>query len=96
MATEQGAKRAREVTELMASTAEALDQSIQTTDQQKQAAAQVSQTMLEIRRAVEELADEQRQRKITAERVESMIGDLTETLSEHGVALNGHGRDGER
>jgi methyl-accepting chemotaxis protein len=93
MATEQGAKRAREVTELMGSTAEALDQSIQTTDQQKQAAAQVSASMVEIRRAVEELADEQRQRRATAERMESMIRDLTDTLTEHGVTLDGQGPD---
>jgi len=96
MATEQGAKRAREVSDLMVSTAEALDQSIRTTDQQKEAAGQVSSTMVEIRRAVEELADEQRQRKVTAERVEGMISDLTQTLTEHGVALDGQGADGER
>jgi methyl-accepting chemotaxis protein len=96
MATEQGAKRAREVSDLMTATAEALDESIRTTDQQKQAAGEVSTTMVEIRRAVEELADEQRQRKATAERVEGMIRDLTDTLTEHGVAVDGRGADRER
>jgi methyl-accepting chemotaxis protein len=96
MATEQGAKRAREVSDLMVSTAEALDESIRTTDQQKEAAGQVSATMVEIRRAIEELADEQRQRRATAERVEAMIRDLTLTLTEHGVALDGRKREDGR
>jgi methyl-accepting chemotaxis protein len=91
MATEQGAKRAREVSDLMATTAGVLVDSIRTTDQQKEAAGQVSSTMVEIRRAVEQLAVEQRQRAATAERVEHMINELTETLTAHGVALDGDG-----
>jgi methyl-accepting chemotaxis protein len=89
MATEQGAKRAHEVGELMGSTVEVLDESIRATDQQKEAASQVSDTMLEIRRAIEELASEQEQRAATAERVETLIRGLTETLERHGVAVNG-------
>ena len=42
MATEQGAKQAREVGELMRSTADVLDESIRATDQQKEAAEQVA------------------------------------------------------
>ena len=41
MATEQGAKQAREVGELMGSTADVLDESLRATDQQKEAAEQV-------------------------------------------------------
>jgi len=91
MATEQGAQRAREVGELMASTAEMLDESIRATDQQRDAAGQVSATMVEIRSAVEHLASEQSQRAATAERVEEMIRELQQLLREHGVSPGGNG-----
>ena len=80
----------------MSSTVEVLDESIRATDQQKEAANQVSATMLEIRRAVEELAGEQQQRAATAESVETMIRDLTEMLERHGISVNGPARNGSR
>jgi methyl-accepting chemotaxis protein len=94
MATEQGAKRAHQVTDLMRSTVDVLDESIRATEQQKEAASQVSATMLEIRRAIEELASEQVQRATTAERVETLIRSLTETLERHGITTNGASRNG--
>jgi hypothetical protein len=94
MATEQGTKRAHQVTDLMRSTVDVLDESIRATEQQKEAASQVSATMLEIRRAIEELASEQVQRATTAERVETLIRGLTETLERHGLTTNGASRNG--
>jgi DNA-binding FadR family transcriptional regulator len=94
MATEQGAKRAQEVSDLMRSTVDVPDESIRATDQQQEAATQVSATMLEIRRAIEELASEQVQRAATAERVETLIRGLTETLDAHGISENGAAPNG--
>ena len=91
MATEQGAKRSLAVAELMASTAELLTESIDATDQQRDAAAQVSTTVEEIRRAIDELAREQSSRAATAAQVEAMTQELTETLEQHGMSLNGNG-----
>ena len=80
MATEQGAKQAREVGELMGSTVEVLEESIRATDQQKLAADQVSTAMVEIRSAAEHLAAEQEQRAATAERVDALVEDLEQKL----------------
>jgi methyl-accepting chemotaxis protein len=80
MATEQGAKQAREVGELMRSTGEVLDESIRATDQQKEAASQVSGAMVEIRSAAEQLAAEQQERAATAARVEELVAELEEKL----------------
>jgi hypothetical protein len=87
MATEQGAKQAREVGELMRSTGDVLDESIRATDQQKEAAGQVSAAMVEIRTAAEQLASEQQERATTALRVEGLAGELEHVLEEHGVAV---------
>lgn len=90
MATEQGARHAREVGDLMHSTAELLGDSIQATEQQKEAADQVTGAMLEIRSAAEELAHEQEERASLATRVETLAGELERLLAEHGVgSLNG-------
>jgi methyl-accepting chemotaxis protein len=92
MATEQGAKQAREVGELMRSTVDVLDESIRATDQQKEAAEQVSGAMVEIRTAAEQLAAEQQQRAASAERVDTLVDDLEHklvdltALSENGSA----------
>ena len=91
MATEQGTKRAGEVSELMSSTVEVLQDSLSATDQQKDAASQVSATMVQIRGAVEELASEQEQRARTAEQVEELTQALKQTLELHGVSMNGNG-----
>jgi hypothetical protein len=92
MATEQGERQARDVGELMRSTAGVLDDSIQATEQQKDAASQVTSTMLEIRKAAEELAGDQRQRASVTEQVDALVQELEQTLARHGLAAtNGAG-----
>jgi len=92
MATEQGERQARDVGELMRSTAGVLDDSIQATEQQKDAASQVTSTMLEIRKAAEELAGDQRQRASVTEQVDALVQELEGTLARHGLAAsNGAG-----
>ena len=95
MATEQGAKQALEVGELMHSTVDVLDESIRATDQQKDAAEQVSGAMVEIRTAAEQLAAEQEERATAAQQVDKLVEDLEKQL----VALssmngNGNGNGG--
>jgi hypothetical protein len=80
MATEQGAKQAREVGELMSSTVDVLDESLRATDQQKEAAEQVSGAMVEIRTAAEQLAAQQQERAGTASRVDVLVEDLEQKL----------------
>jgi uncharacterized coiled-coil DUF342 family protein len=82
MATEQGAKQAREVGELMHSTAEVLDESIRATDQQKEAASQVASAMVEIRSAAEQIATEQQERASSAARVEELVEELERKLAQ--------------
>ena len=76
MATEQGTRQAREVGELMASTATMLDESILATQQQKSAADQVATAIVQIRAAADQLAAEQTQRAATSERVEQLVHEL--------------------
>jgi methyl-accepting chemotaxis protein len=95
MATEQGAKQAREVGELMHSTAEMLDESIRATDQQKEAASQVAGAMVEIRTAAEQLANEQQERATSAARVEELVEDLDRRLGDlAALAQGGAGHNG--
>jgi methyl-accepting chemotaxis protein len=102
MATEQGAKQAREVGELMHSTAEVLDESIRATDQQKEAASQVAGAMVEIRTAAEQLATEQQERAASATRVEQLVEELEQrlvqlaNLADAPAAGNGHALAGLR
>ena len=86
MATEQGARQAREVGELMGSTAAMLEQSILATQQQRSAADQVAEAMIQIREAAGQLAADQTQREDTSERVEHLVGELDATLARFGVA----------
>jgi methyl-accepting chemotaxis protein len=86
MATEQGARQAREVGELMGSTASMLDESILATQQQRSAADQVAEAMIQIREAAGQLAADQIQRESTSERVEQLVGELDATLERFGVA----------
>jgi methyl-accepting chemotaxis protein len=81
MATEQGTRQAREVGELMGSTATMLEESILATQQQKSAADQVAAAMVQIRESADQLAAEQEQRVGTAERVEELVGSLEEKLA---------------
>jgi methyl-accepting chemotaxis protein len=72
MATEEGTRQAREVADLMGSTATMLEQSILATQQQKSAADEVG--------AADQLAAEQSQWAATAGRLESLVDDLDHTL----------------
>ncbi len=91
MATEQGAKHAHEVAELMGETAGSLEETTHATDQQREAAGQVASTMIEIRTAAEQLAAAQEQRTVTARQVEELVHDLEQVLVEQGLSPNGSG-----
>jgi methyl-accepting chemotaxis protein len=87
MATEQGTRQAREVGELMTSTAGMLEESILATQQQKSAADQVADAIVQIRESADQLAAEQVQRAVTSERVEELVTELDRTLQ--GVSSDG-------
>jgi methyl-accepting chemotaxis protein len=89
LATEQGTRQAREVGELMSSTATMLEESILATQQQRSAADQVASAMAQIRRAAEQLAAEQHQRAATAGAVDELVDELEGTLRSFGVRVNG-------
>ncbi len=80
MATEQGTRQAREVGELMASTATMLEESILATQQQKSAADQVDSAIQQIRDGADQLATEQVQWSTTAERLDTLVGELDTAL----------------
>ena len=80
MATEQGARQAREVGELMGSTASMLEQSIMATQQQRSAADQVAEAMIQIRESAGQLAADQTQREGTIQSLEELVGELEQTL----------------
>jgi methyl-accepting chemotaxis protein len=90
MATEQGAKQAREVGELMTSTVDVLDESLRASDQQRVAAEQVSGAMVEIRTAAEQLAVEEQVRAGTAEKVDGLVDELERKLGDL-AAMAGNG-----
>ena len=89
MATEQGARQAREVGELMGSTASMLEQSIMATQQQRSAADQVAEAMIQIRESAGQLAADQTQREGTIQSLEELVGELEQTLQ---GAERGHAR----
>ncbi len=80
MATEQGTRQAREVGELMASTATMLDESILATQQQKSAADQVDGAIQQIRDAADQLAAEQTRWSATAEQLDTLVSELDSAL----------------
>jgi methyl-accepting chemotaxis protein len=80
MATEQGTRQAREVGDLMTSTATMLEQSILATRQQKSAADQADDAIQQIRAAADQLAAEQAQWATTAERLETLVDELESSL----------------
>src|SRR6266568_4812567 len=80
MATEQGTLQAREVGELMASTATMLDESILATRQQKSAADQVDAAIQQIREAADGLAAEQARWSGTAEQLDTLVRELDSAL----------------
>ncbi len=82
MATEQGMIQAREVGELMSSTATMLEESILATQQQKSAADQVDGAVQQIRETADQLADEQSQWSATAERLDTLVEELESALQD--------------
>jgi methyl-accepting chemotaxis protein len=80
MATEQGTRQAREVGELMTSTATMLEESLLAAQQQKSAADQVDSAILQIRQGADQLATAQTQRAATAERLESLVDEIETAL----------------
>ena len=88
--TESISQIATGIQEKSNSTILATEQSMAATDNQKDAAAQAATTMVEIRRAAEQLAAEQQQRAGTSERVEELVRGLEQTLEHYGQAANGH------
>lgn len=80
MATEQGTRQAREVGDLMTSTATMLEESILATQQQKSAADQVDTAIQQIRESADQLADEQTQWAATAVRLETLVEELDSAL----------------
>jgi hypothetical protein len=73
------------------STILATEQSMAATDNQREAAAQAAATMVEIRRAAEQLAAEQQLRAGTSKRVEELVRGLEGMLEGYGLpAANGH------
>ncbi len=82
MATEQGTRQARDVGELMASTAAMLEESILATQQQKSAADQVDAAAQQIRQAADQLAVEQAQWAATSERLEKLVDEIEGALKD--------------
>ena len=80
MATEEGTRQAREVGDLMESTAAMLEQSILATQQQKSAADQVDSAIQQIREAADQLAAEQTQWAATAGRLDALVEELDTAL----------------
>jgi hypothetical protein len=89
--TESISQIATGIQEKSNSTILATEQSMAATDNQKDAAAQAATTMVEIRRAAEQLAAEQQLRAGTSERVEDLVRGLEQMLDRYGLqATNGH------
>jgi methyl-accepting chemotaxis protein len=88
MATEQGMHQAREVGELMASTATMLESSILVTQQQKSATDQVDAATQQIREATEQFAAEQTQWVTTSERLEKLADEIEAALMPAGGSLS--------
>jgi methyl-accepting chemotaxis protein len=80
MATEQGTRQAREVGDLMASTATMLGESLLAAQQQKSAADQADTAILQIRQGADQLANAQSQRSATAERLEALVDEIETAL----------------
>ena len=96
MATEEGTRQAREVADLMGSTAMMLEQSILATQQQKSAADEVGSAIAQIRGAADQLAAEQSQWAATAGRLETLVEDVGQALQAGGeVSAYGNLRPAE-
>jgi ABC-type transporter Mla subunit MlaD len=82
MATEQGTRQAREVGDLMTSTATMLEESLLAAQQQKTAADQVDASILQIRQGADQLATDLAQRAATAQRLEGLVDEIEAVLAE--------------
>jgi methyl-accepting chemotaxis protein len=82
MATEQGTRQAREVGDLMTSTATMLGESLLAAQQQKTAADQADAAILQIRQGADQLASDLAQRASTAERLEALVDEIEAVLAE--------------
>jgi methyl-accepting chemotaxis protein len=82
IASEQGTRQAREVGDLMTSTATMLEDSLLAAEQQKSAADQVDNAILQIRQGADQLASDLAQRATTAERLESLVDEIEKALRE--------------
>ena len=80
MATEQAISQARDIGDLMSSTAAVLEESILVTQQQKSAADQVDAAARQIRDAADHLASEQAQWAATAQRLEQLVTEIETAL----------------
>jgi methyl-accepting chemotaxis protein len=80
IATEQAISQARDVGDLMSSTAAVLEESILVTQQQKSAADQVDTAARQIRDAADHLAAEQAQWAATAQRLEQLVTEIETAL----------------
>jgi methyl-accepting chemotaxis protein len=89
LATEQGTKQAALISELMHASIPELDDSLQATEQQREAAEQVAAALQEIRSAVEQLSAEQTARVETTAQVEALASDLDALLERNGVVTTG-------
>jgi len=87
LATEQGIGQAREVAELMASTATMLEESLLAAQQQKLAADQVEGAIRQIRQAADQIAAEQVKRAAAAERLEALVEEIGSAL-QHAPAMD--------
>jgi methyl-accepting chemotaxis protein len=81
MATEQGTRQAREVGELMSSTATMLDESIL--------------AIVQIRASADQTAVEQTQRAVTSRRVDELVAELEQSLGNGAHNGNGNGNGAE-
>jgi Methyl-accepting chemotaxis protein (MCP) signalling domain len=94
MATEQGTHQAREVGELMTSTATMLEESVLATQQQKSAADQVAEALQQIRAGAAQAAADQVRWASTSRRLEGLVKELTGALGSDGGAAAGNGSGG--
>src|SRR5579875_918413 len=81
MATGQGARRAREVGEMMTSTAARIAQSVQAADDEQAANQQVVAAVQQIREAAEQLAADQARWVADSDRLEALMAELAGDLA---------------
>jgi Methyl-accepting chemotaxis protein (MCP) signalling domain len=81
-ASDKGSHQAREVADLMTSTAAMLAESILTTQQQKSASDQVGAAISQIREAADQFAAQQVHWQATSERLEALVRELEDALQD--------------